>query len=353
MPRTHSEEPVTRSEEPLVVEFPFSELSATTPNAQFFVRNHFPVPDIDSATWTLGVEGEVREPLTITLEELRTLPAVTVSAVIECAGNGRTFIQGNPRSVQWELGGVGSASWTGVPLSVVLARAGLNANAVDIVFEGADHGPEDALPGRADIHFARSVPIATAMRPDVLLAYEMNGEPLEPVHGAPIRVIVPGWYGVTSVKWLSRILVTPRAFTGFFQSAEYTYWTTVHGSLERVPISTLKVKSEIARPTSGEELQVGAEYRVFGAAWTSDAAITAVDVSTDGGITWTPATLRDAEEGHAWRLWELWWTPVETGTPVIMARATDSGGRTQPRAHDPNHENYMVHHALPIHVIIA
>ncbi len=343
-----------RSATPLVVEFPFSQLSDTTPTAQFFIRNHFPVPAIDAATWKLRVEGAVQGALSLSLAELRAMPSVTVGAVIECSGNGRAFMAGNPQSIQWELGGVGCASFTGVPLRDVLARAGINASAIDVVFEGADHGPEAKLPTAADIHFARSVPLAVAMRPDVVLAFEMNGEPLDAAHGAPIRAVVPGWYGVTSVKWLSRIIVTTRPFTGFFQSAEYTYWDASNGaSPERVPVTTLEVKSQIARPSIGEELPAGVEYCVSGAAWTSNASIVSVDVSTDDGRTWTPAMLGDEPDQHVWRLWEHRWTPRERGEHVLLARATDSSGRVQPLAHDLNHENYMVHHAFRISVRVV
>jgi DMSO/TMAO reductase YedYZ molybdopterin-dependent catalytic subunit len=354
MPRTHSLTPITRSDAPLVVEFPFADLSDVTPSAQFFIRNHFPVPDIDTTTWKLRVEGAVHAPLSISLDELRSMAAATTSAVIECSGNSRAFMQGNPRSIQWGLGGVGCATWTGVPLRDVLMRAGIDANAVDVIFEGADHGPERQLPTGTDIHFARSVPLAVAMRADVILAFEMNEEPLDAAHGAPVRVIVPGWYGVTSVKWLSRVIVTTRAFTGFFQSAEYAYWdASSSSSPERVPVSTLQVKSEIARPTVGEEIVAGVEYRVYGAAWTSEASIVSVEVSTDGGRTWNAATLGDTPDRHAWQLWELWWTPREPGEHVVLARATDSSGRVQPVSHDVNHENYMVHHILPIPVLVV
>ena len=347
--------PIRRSETPLVVEFPFAESDeGMTPNDRFFIRHHFPVPDVDAQSWSVRVDGALDTPFAVSLDELRALPAVTVSAVIECAGNGRAFMNGFASSIQWQLGGVGCATWTGVPLRSVLARAGLHANAVDVVFEGADHGPEAKLPGAPDIHFARSVPLATAMRGDVILAYEMNGQPLTPDHGAPLRVIVPGWYGVTSVKWLSRITVSSRAFTGFFQSAEYTYWKRMSASrLERVPVTTLEVKSEIARPYPGEEVAVGVPYRVSGAAWTFDASITAVDVSTDGGRTWNPATLGATPDAHAWHAWEFEWTPEEEGGCTLMARATDSRGNVQPMAHDVNRENYMVHHALPIDVCVT
>jgi len=347
--------PITRSESPLVVEFPFAESGdRVTPNYQFFIRHHFPVPEVDPSSWPLRVEGAMDTPFSMSLDTLRALPAVTVSAVIECAGNGRAFIEGFDSSVQWQLGGVGCATWTGVPLRTVLAKARVHASAVDVVFEGADHGPEDKLPGAADIHFARSVPLAIAMRPDVVLAYEMNGQPLEPDHGAPLRVIVPGWYGVTSVKWLSRIIISSSTFTGFFQSAEYTYWRRSGASgIERVPVATLQVKSEIARPYEGEEVAVGVPYRVFGAAWTSGASIVSVDVSVDGGRAWSPATLGATADRHAWQQWEFEWTPLAAGRCTLMARTTDSEGRVQPMAHDPNHESYMVHHVLPIAVRVT
>jgi DMSO/TMAO reductase YedYZ molybdopterin-dependent catalytic subunit len=346
--------PITRSESPLVVEFPFAESEPVTPNDRFFIRHHFPVAEIDPLSWSVHVDGAVDAPLTLSLDALRAMPAVTVSAVLECAGNGRAFMQGFPSSVQWQLGGVGCATWTGVPLRDVLAHARLTASAVDVVFEGADHGPEHKLPNDADIHFARSVPLATAMRPDVILAYEMNGQPLALDHGAPLRVIVPGWYGVTSVKWLSRIVIATRPFTGFFQSAEYTFWKRADtGEVERVPVTTLQVKSEIARPYPGEEVMAGVPYRVFGAAWTSDAVITSVDLSTDGGRTWTAASLGAAPDANAWQAWEFAWTPATVGTCTLMARATDSAGRVQPMAHDANHENYMVHHTLPIEVRVT
>lgn len=347
-------EPITRSESPLVVEFPFADSGETmTPSDRFFIRHHFPVPDVDPLSWCVSIEGALDAPFTLSLDALRALPAVTVSAVIECAGNGRAFTNGFASSVQWELGGVGCATFTGVPLRTMLANVLLHANAVDVIFEGADHGPEHRLPGAPDIHFARSVPLATAMRPDVILAYEMNGQPLEPDHGAPLRVVVPGWYGVTSVKWLSRIIIATRPFTGFFQSAEYTYWRTDARGIERAPVTSLQVKSEIARPYPGEHVDVGVPYRVFGAAWTSDAFITSVDISTDAGLTWTPATLGAVPDAHAWQSWEVEWIPEAIGNHTIMARASDSAGRIQPIAHDPNHENYMVHHALPIEVRVT
>jgi DMSO/TMAO reductase YedYZ molybdopterin-dependent catalytic subunit len=351
---TNPSEPITRSTSPLVVEFPFADAGGgMTPSDRFFIRNHFPVPDVDPHSWSVRIEGAIDTPVTLSIDALRGMPAVTVSAVLECAGNGRAFMNGFARSVQWQLGGVGCATWTGVPLRTVLAAAGLQASAVDVVFVGADHGPEDKLPGGVDIHFARSVPLSTAMRSDVVLAYEMNGQPLELQHGAPLRVIVPGWYGVTSVKWLSRIIISERPFTGLFQSTEYTYWKWDTCGVERVPVTTLQVKSEIARPYPGEEVAIGVPYRIFGVAWTSNASITSVDVSTDGGITWYAATLGATPDENAWQSWQFEWVPQRVGTSTLMARATDSSGRVQPMTHEPNHENYMVHHALPIEVRVS
>lgn len=354
MPLEDFMDPIVRSEAPLVVEFPFAPLNSATPTAQFFIRNHFPVPEIDVTTWSLEVDGAVQEPVHLSLDDLRGMPSTTVSAVMECSGNSRSFLHTEPHGIQWGLGGVACATYTGVPLRDVLARVGVRATAVDVVFVGADHGPRDSLSAQSDIHFARGIPLAVALRPDVLLAYEMNGVILDSDHGAPLRVVVPGWYGVTSVKWLSRIVVATRPFSGFFQSVEYAYWDAHDSAFpERVPVTRLQVKSEIARPCQGEQVAAGVKYDVSGAAWTSDAAIVAVDVSTDGGATWNPAAVAKGSAPHAWSLWEFAWTPREPGAHVLMARATDSNGRVQPAAHDENHENYMVHHALPISVTVV
>ncbi len=191
-----------------------------TPTRLFFVRNHFAVPELDLATWRLTVEGRVKERRAWAWEELMDLPERTVFATVECAGNGRSFLAQRQAGVQWGAGAVGHAEWTGVPLSLVLERSGLESDAVEVLFEGADVGTESDHP--APMPFSRSLPLPKALHADTLLAFRMNGEVLDPIHGFPLRLFVPGWYGVASVKWLRRIEVVNKPFRGYFQSVKYT-----------------------------------------------------------------------------------------------------------------------------------
>jgi DMSO/TMAO reductase YedYZ molybdopterin-dependent catalytic subunit len=189
------------------------------------------------------------------------------------------------------------------------------------------------------------------MNSEVMLAYQMNGVDLPPEHGGPVRLIVSGWYGVASVKWLERIIVSRQPFRGYFQTVEYAYWNTDDpASPEHMPLRELRVKSEIARPAMHEQVRGSQPYRVFGIAWTSNGKITRVELSTDGGKTWNPAELRGQSPNHAWQHWEWTWNPTTPGPRTLMSRATDSNGRTQPLEHDENYGNYAINHTLPIPV---
>ena len=202
--------------------------------------------------------------ISIDFAELRKLPSLTIVATIECAGNSRVFLTPKAEGVQWELGGVGTAAWTGVPLSIVLQQAGIRNGAVEVILQGADKGAlTEATKTPGEIHFARSLPLKKATHGDVLLAYEMNGEELSPKHGFPVRAIVPGWYGMASVKWLERIEVTDRPFHGYWQTAEYSRWDRFAGKPVNVPVTQMQVKSQIARPALGERVSRGTPYRVF------------------------------------------------------------------------------------------
>jgi DMSO/TMAO reductase YedYZ molybdopterin-dependent catalytic subunit len=344
---------ITRQKEPVNLEFSFPTLDRfLTPNERFYVRNHFAQPKLDVAKWALKVEGAVERPLELSYDELKKLPSKTVTATLECAGNSRVFLVPKPVGVLWELGAVGTAEWTGVPLATVLERAGIQANAVEVVLEGADAGEvKDPPQSPGAIHFARSLPLVKARQPEVLLAYRMNGEDLSPAHGFPLRAVVPGWYGMASIKWLTRIVVVERPFVGFFQSLDYTYWQRVNGLPTLVPITALEVKAEIARPALDEIVAADSTYRVHGAAWAGESEVTQVEVSCDGGRTWALAKLLDQAVPFAWRLWEhSWHTPTKPGRVTVMARATDKRGRTQPAQHDPDHRHYLVSHVLPIEV---
>src|SRR5947199_6448267 len=343
---------IVRSEDPLNLEMPFSSLDQfITPTKSFYVRTHFPIPAIDKDEWWLHVEGEVEKPFEINYEELLKLKSATIPVTLECAGNNRSFLEPKVKGVQWRLGAVGTAEWTGVPLSVLLNRATLKPNACEVVLEGADGGMlEDPKSPPGELKFARSIPLEKARR-DVLLAYKMNGEDLPPEHGFPLRAIVPGWYAMASVKWLQRIIVTDRPFTGYYQTIDYAYWEKRDDIAELKPLTEMQVKAEIARPAEDEIVPAKTSVRVCGAAWACDAEITKVELSTDGGVTWNDAELLAESNPNAWRLWEFTWqTPLQPGKQTLMARATDSLGRTQPVLHDPDRGTYMINHLLPIEV---
>jgi DMSO/TMAO reductase YedYZ molybdopterin-dependent catalytic subunit len=239
-----------------------------------------------------------------------------------------------------------------VPLAAILDKAGLKDKAVAVVLEGTDTGTLGTpVPTPGEISFARSLPVAKAKSPEVILAYKMNGEDLTVEHGRPVRAIVPGWYGMASVKWLKRILVTDRPFQGYFETISYSIWDRHNGLPVMVPLSELAVKSQIARPTWGEIIPAKSEYRVFGAAWSGESPIAKVEVSTDGGKTWSDAKFHDKQAPFAWRLWDYSWsTPAKAGRYTLMARATDKRGRVQPMERDNDRRDIMISHVQPITV---
>ena len=343
---------IVRSESPLNLELPFSSLdSFLTPTKSFYVRNHFPIPAIDRDAWWLHVEGEVEKPFTINYEQLVALEAVTAPVTLECAGNNRSFLQPKVKGVQWHLGAVSTAEWTGVRLSTLLDRANLKPNACEVILEGADCGiPDEPKTPSGELTFARSIPLEKARR-DVLLAHKMNGDELPPEHGFPVRAIVPGWYAMASVKWLQRIIIADRAFTGFYQTFDYAYWERRDNIAELKPITAMQVKAQIARPTEKEIVPANSSVSVHGSAWGCEAEIAKVALSTDGGATWSDARLIGESKANAWRFWEFdWQTPSKPGKRALIARATDSLGRTQPVLRNPDRGSYMINHLLPITV---
>jgi DMSO/TMAO reductase YedYZ molybdopterin-dependent catalytic subunit len=346
----------TRIHKPLNVEASFlNPPSPITTAEHFFIRGHFPLPTIDASSWRLEVSGAVEKPLSLSLADLKAMPTATHKCVLECAGNGRLFLPNVPEGVQWGLGAAGCAAWTGVPLRDVLTLAGLKSDALELVFEGADHGiPEKQLKPKNEIHYSRSVPLTSAMKPEVLLAWQMNGENLSEAHGAPLRLVVPDWYSVASVKWLTTISVVSRPFLGYFQTVEYAYWAH-QGSLppERIPITEIFLKSQIAHPVMHQQLRAGEVCRVYGATWGAETPVDAVEVSTDKGLTWHPAEFDSPAEDHAWRLWHWEWKPGTIGNYILMSRASDREGRTQPAQHNEDHESYLIHHTLPIPVEVV
>ncbi len=228
------------------------------------------------------------------------------------------------------------------------------ATRVEVIMEGADKGEIKEPPRPAgEIHYSRSLPLEKA-RKDVLLALELNGEPLTPGHGFPLRAVVPGWFGMASVKWLERITLSATPFHGYYQSIDYAYWTRRDGLPTLVPLSEMAVKAQIARPVKNEKVPAGKTYRVRGAAWTGESEIAKVEFSSDGGATWAEAKLGEQAEQNAWRFWEFdWATPAEPRRCALMARATDKKGRSQPDDRVADYGSYMVNHLLPIEVEVG
>jgi DMSO/TMAO reductase YedYZ molybdopterin-dependent catalytic subunit len=321
-----------------------------TPNRLFFVRNHFRAPALDRSGYRLRIEGCVDRPLELSWTDLTAMAQRSLFATMECAGNCRSFLKIPAPGEQWGTGAIGHAEWTGVPLVNVLERAGMRWGAIEVVCEGADRGSEPDHPD--EMPYARSLPLGKALDPDTLLAFRMNGELLDPWHGYPLRLIVPGWYGVASVKWLTRIEVRDRPFHGYYQTRTYIYQRQTADGVESVSVGPMAVKSEILHPLAGATLAPG-EQRVFGLAWAGEETVAAVDVSTDGGRSWSGARLIGPRLPYCWTRWEFPWSPAEPGEYTILARAASSSGDVQPSEHDPLCGGYRIRHSRPIPVSVG
>jgi DMSO/TMAO reductase YedYZ molybdopterin-dependent catalytic subunit len=347
---------IIRQKEPNNLETPVDRVdSFLTPTELFYVRSHSPAPNLELASYRLQIDGAVRSPFSLTYKELRDMPAETRVAILECAGNSRVFLVPQVQGAQWELGAVGNAEWTGVPLCALLERAGLEEDACEIVLEGPDRGvaKEGATPP-GPISYARSLPRAKALQREVLIAYQMNGRDLSQDHGYPVRAIVPGHYGMASVKWLTRIYAVREPFQGYWQTSDYGYWDYVDKQPVRRALGEMKLKSEIFRPTVYETLPPNQAYTVFGAAWAGETEVAEVSVSTDGGQTWAQTEFLDPVQQYAWRRWKFdWVTPNKPGQYTLLARAKDANGDVQPSKHDENYASYVINHLLPIEVTVG
>jgi DMSO/TMAO reductase YedYZ molybdopterin-dependent catalytic subunit len=334
---------LVRSIRPQDVEMPLSGfVDYITPIARFFVRSHVYTPPIDLDAWRLTVGGDVTTSLTMTLDDLRKLPAVEIVSVLECAGNGRGFYEPSMPGLQWGHGAVGNGRWRGARLADVLKRAGVKASAKDVLFNGADT-PIGTMPD-----FQRSIPIVKALDPRTILAYEMNGETLPAKHGFPLRVVAPGWAGDSWIKWVTSISVLDAEDQNFWMARAYRHpgRPVVPGTAippERMqPVTSLRIKSVIAEPLDQSSIATSTAVTIRGAAWSGDAGpVTAVDVSVDGGRSWRAASMRrDQQTAFGWRLWEYRWTPSREAYHTIMARARDAAGNTQPFDQEWNPSGY-------------
>ncbi|MEU1269327.1 sulfite oxidase [Streptomyces sp. NPDC005799] len=315
-----------------------------TPPGLHYVLTHYDIPYVpDGTPWQLTVAGRVRRELQLSLADLRAFPQVTTRVTLECAGNGRALLTPRPVSQPWLVEAVGTAEWTGVPLRLVLAEAGVEAGAVDVLFTGADHGVERGV----EQDYQRSLPIdvATGTEPEVLLAYAMNGAPLPPQHGHPLRLVVPGWYGMAQVKWLRQVDVLDEPFTGFQQSVAYRL--RQESGEEGEPVTRIEPRALLLPPgfpdfMSRARVVRPGPVRLEGRAWSGRAPVTRVDVSTDGGHTWHEAELEpDGGRRWAWRHWHHDWTATP-GEHELTARAADAEGRTQPLTQPWNRGGFAV-----------
>ncbi|MFE7710209.1 sulfite oxidase [Streptomyces sp. NPDC057486] len=305
-----------------------------TPPGLHYVLVHYDIPEIRDGSVQLTVHGRVRTPLALDLAALRSFPAVTLRVTMECAGNGRARLVPRPVSQPWLVEAVGTAEWTGVPLRLLLAEAGVEPDAVEAVFCGADHGVERGV----EQDYRRSLPVdvATGDTPEVLVAYAMNGGPLPPQHGHPLRLVVPGWYGMAHVKWLREIRLTETPFTGFQQTTAYRYRQEPDDpgeAVTRMAPRALMIPPGFPDFMSRTRFVRPGRVLLRGRTWSGEPPVVRVEVSTDDGRSWYDAELAppdgDGRHTWAWQRWQAPWKAVP-GTHVLSARATDAGGRVQP-----------------------
>jgi DMSO/TMAO reductase YedYZ molybdopterin-dependent catalytic subunit len=298
-----------------------------TPTGMHYLLVHFDIPDVDQDSFRLEVGGLVGHPLSLSVDDIRSRPSVTMPVTMECAGNGRALLEPRPVSQPWLVEAVSTSEWTGTPLRGVLDEAGVMPEAVELVFTGLDRG----FQGDVEQDYQRSLTVEDARREEVMLVYEMNGQPLEPQHGFPLRLIVPGWYGMTSVKWLSRIEAVPEPFTGYQMSGSYRYSQGPDEPGD--PVQLIRVRALMAPPgipdflTRTRVVNPG-EVVVRGRAWAGRRAVDRVDFSSDGGATWDNAQLEEAVSEYGWQEWSCSWRATP-GNHELCVRAWDSAGEVQ------------------------
>jgi DMSO/TMAO reductase YedYZ molybdopterin-dependent catalytic subunit len=318
-----------------------------TPVASHYVRSNFDLPVLDRARYQLAVNGEVAHEQQLRLHTLAQLPAVQSRVTMECAGNDRLGMRPTPAGEPWASGAVATATWGGVRLADVLALASPLDAAREVIVTGADRGVRDDALTTDEVPFARGLPLEVAMHPDTMLALTMNGEPLTVAHGAPVRLIVPGWYGMANVKWVVGLSLSREPFAGYFQQQRYVYDEA--GAVR--PVTRMRVKSLITAPSDGGTVPAG-EITVRGWAWSGRGRISRVQLAVGGGEAWVDATLGAAEGPYAWTPWQL--TCVVTpGRLVLRSRATDEAGTTQPDVASWNRLGYGNNAVRPLVVHVT
>ena len=331
---------------PFVGETPQDALDSwLTPNPLFYVRSHFDYPNIsksEGAAWTVTVDGGLGESLPLSILDLKKLPSKTMAVTMECAGNNRSDLDPLVSGNQFANGAISNAIWTGVSLSHVLDTVEINSDSVEILFEGADSGIPEA--GYHKSSYLRSLSMDIANDPDIILAYEMNGETLPLEHGFPLRLVVPGWYGMASVKWVKNITAIKEAFHGYFQGKKYV---VRYKDGEEHPLTEMQVKSFVTSHKHGESVHNGM-VSLAGLAWGGRSRIETVEVSVDGGKNWREAAISGPSDDYSWQKWSFEWTPETIGHHTLISKAIDSNGKEQPTQSVWNAFGYAVNGLKPI-----
>ena len=300
-----------------------------TPVGLHYLLTHYDIPSVDPRTWRLEVDGLVGRPLSLSLDQIRVRPAVELAVTMECAGNGRARVEPHVVSQPWLLEAVGTARWRGALLAPLLEEAGVRGDALEVLFIGLDRGVE----GGVEQDYARSLPLSDVLEGEALLAYEVNGVPLPPQHCFPLRLVVPGWYGMTSVKWLARVTLTDEPFDGY--QMRHSYRLRQEEDEAGVPLSRIQTRALMVPPGIPEFLTrsrivPAGRCELEGRAWSGEAPIAGVEVSTDGGETWGEAELEPDSLGRwAWRTWRFLWDAAP-GEYELCCRARDVAGNAQP-----------------------
>ncbi|MBS9715851.1 sulfite oxidase [Pseudohalocynthiibacter aestuariivivens] len=298
-----------------------------TPTGAHYLLNHFDVPLIDEGAHSLSFNGSFNTPFNLTMAEIKALPKITMPVTLECAGNGRAGVSPRSYSMPWMYEAVGTSEWTGTPLAPLIGKAKPSADVVEISFHGADYGFDKGC----GHFFGRSLTLAQMKELDVLLVYAMNDAPLLPQHGAPLRIVVPGWYGMASVKWLTEITALTNPYDGFQQVRTYQYRESDEDPGR--PITTMRIKSLMVPPgvpdwTSRKRYVNTGPTELVGRAWSgAGTPIEKVEVEVSG--VWHPANLENSEDRYAWKKWTFDWDATP-GAHVLRCRATDAEGNVQP-----------------------
>jgi DMSO/TMAO reductase YedYZ molybdopterin-dependent catalytic subunit len=328
-----------------------------TPNEALFVRWHIAnIPtSVDLRTWRIKVGGNTERPLELSMDDLKGLPKVTYTAVIQCAGNGRSLFNPRVPGGQWGNGAMGNITWGGVRLKDILAKVGVKGDSVEVAFNGLDSGPLPTVPD-----LVKSLPVDKALEEDIIIAYEMNGKPLTMLNGFPARLIVPGWYASYWVKALSDVTVLSKPLASFWMDPAYRIPANPCACVppgtkpdKTVPINRMDTRSLIIEPSEGNRLPAGKEVTISGLAFSGGYGIKDVVVSVDGGKTWKGAKLGEDLGKYSWILWSLPWKPAQKGKYTLMARATNSIGESQPLDSLWNPSGYMLNNIEKVDVIVG